>query len=74
MRGEDRSISETMTLPGPPRGCSEGVGGGIKEAGDEGRGAASSEEVSMSSPLLEDWVELRDVRPDLRGLDIFVRL
>ena len=58
MRGEDRSISETMTLPGPPRGWSEGVGGGISEAGEEGSGAASSELVSPSSPRREedrDW-------------------
>ena len=65
MRGEERSISETMTLPGPPRGWSEGVGGGMRLAGEEGRGAASSELVSPSSPRRDDWVELRDVRPDM---------
>jgi len=69
LRGELRSISETMTLPGPPRGWSEGVGGGISDAGEEGRGAASSDEVSMSSCL--DLVELLEVLPDLLpGLDI----
>ena len=54
-----------MTLPGPPRGWSEGVGGGMRLAGEEGRGAASSELVSPSSPRREDCVELRDVRPDM---------
>ena len=58
-----------MTLPGPPLGCST-EGGGIMEAGDDGSGAANSDDVSISSPLLEDWVELRDDLPDLRGLDI----
>ena len=53
-----------MTLPGPPRGWSEGVGGGMRLAGEEGRGAASSELVSPSSRR-EDCVELRDVRPDI---------
>ena len=68
MRGEERSISETRTEPGPPLGWSEGVGGGIKaEPGEEGRGAARSELMSRSS-CLEDWVELR---PDLGpGLDM----
>ena len=73
--GEERSISETITDPGPPLGCSEGVGGGIMaEAGEEGRGAASSELVSIMSSCLEDWVELREVLPDrLRpGLDITI--
>ena len=52
--GEERSISDTRTEPGPPRGWSDGVGGGnMAEAGEEGRGAASSELVSMSS-CLED--------------------
>ena len=76
--GEERSISETMTEPGPPLGWSEGVGGGIMaEAGEEGRGAASSELVSIWSSCLEDWVELREVLPPdlLRpGLDITNKL
>ena len=37
----------------------------MAEAGEEGRGAASSELVSASSPRREDCVELRDVRPDM---------
>ena len=56
-----------MTLPGPPRGWSEGVAGGMRLAGEEGRGAASSELVSPSSRR-EDCVELRDVRPDMINL------
>ena len=63
-----------MTLPGPPLGWSEGVGGGIREAGDEGRGAASSDDVSMSS-CLDDLVEALDDLPDLlAGLDMVLYL
>ena len=42
-------------------------------AGDEGRGAASSDmsEVSISSPTLEERPELRDERP---GLDMLLLL
>ena len=74
MRGEDRSISETMTLPGPPLGWSEGVGGGIKEAGDDGSGAANSDDVSMSS-CLDAFDEALDDLPDLlAGLDMILFL